>query len=202
VMNEWTSPDGRIRLINADCLAVSAGLDFDCVITDPPYGMGKGEWDSEIPNWLSLVRGKPTATFCGVVGMRDYPTPDWTGAWVREASTQRNGRLRGFNNWEPILFYNITSLANDVIRVPNIHPDTGHPTTKPVKLMERLIERMPLGTILDPFAGSCTTAIACIRTNRRCIAIEKERKYFEIGKQRCKDEYARTVLFNEAEAVA
>src|SRR5688572_15838882 len=95
----------------------------DAVVTDPPYGMGKGEWDNSIPPWLHLVRGIPTATFCGVVGMRDYPTPDWVGAWVRPASTQRNGRLRGFNNWEPILFYGVDSLSNDVVVEPNVHDD-------------------------------------------------------------------------------
>lgn len=195
---EWTSPDGRIRLINADCLEVLPSLDFDCIVTDPPYGMGKGEWDNEIPNWLPLAKGKPVATFCGVVGMRDYPTPDWIGAWVREASTQRNGRLRGFNNWEPILFYNIDSLANDVINVPNIHPDTGHPTTKPVRLMEKLIDRVHGDVVCDPFFGSGTTAIACYRHYRGFVGCEKEEEYFEKAKERIRDEFARTALIEEA----
>lgn len=40
--NEWTSPDGRIRLINADCLEVLPQLEagsVDCVIADPPYAI-------------------------------------------------------------------------------------------------------------------------------------------------------------------
>lgn len=36
---EWVSNDGRIRLINADCLSVLPELIADAVVTDPPYGM-------------------------------------------------------------------------------------------------------------------------------------------------------------------
>jgi DNA modification methylase len=88
-----------------DCLEIVPTIkispDNMVFITDPPYGMKKGKWDFKIPQWIHLTKGIPTATFCGIVGMRDYPVPDWIGAWVRAGSTQRNGRLRGFNNWEP-----------------------------------------------------------------------------------------------------
>lgn len=181
----WEQGDAKLYLARAENVLPSLPKgSFDVVVTDPPYGMGKGEWDNAIPEWLSLVRGFPIATFCGVVGMRDYPTPDWVGAWVRLASTQRNGRLRGFNNWEPILFYNIDSLANDTIEEPNIHPKTGHPTTKPTRLMKRLIKRMPAGTVLDPFMGSGTTGIAAVKMGRSFIGIEKEPEYFDIAVHR------------------
>jgi len=187
-----------VRMYCADCLEILPQLPDGCVdavVTDPPYGMGKGEWDCDIPQWLHLVGGLPTATFCGVVGMRDYPTADWTGAWVRLASTQRNGRLRGFNNWEPILFYNLDRLDNDTISVPNIHEDTGHPTTKPTKLMFLLLGKMPPGLILDPFMGSGTTGVACIKTGRKFIGIEKEPKYFEIAVKRIEKAYEDQALF-------
>jgi DNA modification methylase len=165
-----------------DILPTLTGV--DAIVTDPPYGMGKGDWDDSIPNWLPLAKGIPTATFCGIVGMRDYPTADWVGAWVRLGSTQRNGRLRGFNNWEPILFYGISRLSNDTISEPNYHDDTGHPTTKPTRLMERLVDKMPAGTILDPFMGSGTTGVACVKQGRRFIGIEKHRPYFDIACER------------------
>jgi site-specific DNA-methyltransferase (adenine-specific) len=40
------------------------------------------------------------------------------------------------------------------------------------------------GTILDPFAGSFTLAIACLELNRNYICIEKDKDYFAIGKER------------------
>jgi len=187
----------RWCVVTGDCLDILPTLPdwcVDAVVTDPPYGMGKGDWDSSIPNWLPLVSGIPTATFCGVIGMRDYPTPDWVGAWVRPASTQRNGRLRGFNNWEPILFFNIDSLVNDTIVEPNIHDDTGHPTTKPIPLMTRLLDRMPKGLILDPFCGSGTTGVAAIREGCRFIGIELDPKYADIARRRIAAEEAQPML--------
>ena len=62
----------------------------------------------------------------------------------------------------------------------------AHPTQKPVALMEYLIKTYTNegDTVLDNCAGSFTTAIACLNTNRKYICIEKEEKYFEIGKNR------------------
>lgn len=61
-----------------------------------------------------------------------------------------------------------------------------HPTQKPVALFEYLIRTYTNegDTVLDNCSGSGTTAIACINTNRKYICIEKDEKYFEIGKNR------------------
>lgn len=61
-----------------------------------------------------------------------------------------------------------------------------HPTVKPIALMEYLIKMVtkPGGIVLDPFAGSGTTAIACINTNRKYILMEKEPEYIEIINKR------------------
>jgi site-specific DNA-methyltransferase (adenine-specific) len=61
-----------------------------------------------------------------------------------------------------------------------------HPTQKPVALFEYLIRTYTNegDTVMDNCAGSFTTAIACINTNRKYICIEKDEKYFEIGKNR------------------
>jgi len=62
-----------------------------------------------------------------------------------------------------------------------------HPTVKPLELMEYLgrLTRTPSGgTVLDPFLGSGTTAVACLKTGRPCIGIEKDPHYFRIAKRR------------------
>jgi len=66
----------------------------------------------------------------------------------------------------------------------------NHPTVKPLKLMSYLIT---LGSrsgdvVLDPFAGSGTTPLACQLLNRKCISIEIEEKYCEINANRCRQE--------------
>lgn len=78
----------------------------------------------------------------------------------------------------------------DIPALPhNSREKVNHPTQKPVKLIERIIM---LGSnegdlILDSCAGSGTTGVACMNTNRRCILIEKEEKYCEIIKNRLQD---------------
>jgi site-specific DNA-methyltransferase (adenine-specific) len=64
-----------------------------------------------------------------------------------------------------------------------------HPTEKPVEVMKRLIEMLTPenGIVLDPFAGSFTTAVAAINTNRDYICIEKEAEYVEVGKCRIEE---------------
>jgi len=62
-----------------------------------------------------------------------------------------------------------------------------HCTTKPLKLMEYLctLTKTPTGGIvLDPFAGSGTTGVACQNTNRDFILIEREDEYIPIIKAR------------------
>ena len=63
---------------------------------------------------------------------------------------------------------------------------TMHPTQKPVALMEYLIKTYTNEdeVVLDFTAGSMSTAIACINTNRKGIMIEKDEYYFKVGSDR------------------
>ena len=67
--------------------------------------------------------------------------------------------------------------------------DQIHPTQKPVELMEYLIKTYSNegDLILDNCAGSGTTAIACLNTNRQFIVMEKEQKYYDIILKRVGD---------------
>jgi site-specific DNA-methyltransferase (adenine-specific) len=57
-----------------------------------------------------------------------------------------------------------------------------HITVKPIALMEHLIKLFskPGATVVDPFIGSGTTAVACKNTNRKCVGIELNKDYYEI----------------------
>jgi len=63
-----------------------------------------------------------------------------------------------------------------------------HPTVKPIKLMEYLIKLVSKenAIVLDPFIGSGTTAVACLKLNRKFIGIEKEEEYVKIANARIK----------------
>jgi len=60
-----------------------------------------------------------------------------------------------------------------------------HPTAKPVELFEMWVKRSSnVGdVVLDPFAGRGTAAVACLRTKRRFIIIEKEREHFATARR-------------------
>jgi DNA modification methylase len=64
--------------------------------------------------------------------------------------------------------------------------ELGHPTTKPILLIERLVEMLSLENmlVLDPFLGSGTTVVACKQLNRNYIGIEKDEKYYQLAKRR------------------
>ena len=66
---------------------------------------------------------------------------------------------------------------------------TDHTTQKPVSLMEFLIKihSNENQTILDPFMGSGTTAIACINTNRNYIGFELDKWYYDIAQERIRN---------------
>ena len=190
-------------IYNGDCRDLLPNIQADVVVADPPYGMYKAEWDRAIvpvDEWLPTARRiAPVFVFCGVRGVRDYPAPDWMLAWVRLASTQRNGVLRGFNNWEPILAYGIDALANDVISVPNFRDPAGgtHPTVKPVRLMRRLLALSPPGVVVDPFMGSGTTLQAAKESGRRAIGIEINDEYCRLAVARVSQ---RVLPFGSAES--
>lgn len=61
-----------------------------------------------------------------------------------------------------------------------------HPTQKPVDMFSYLIEKSTAenSVVLDPFGGSCTTAVACKQLKRNYICIEKEEKYVQICNER------------------
>ncbi len=57
-----------------------------------------------------------------------------------------------------------------------------HPTVKPLALMRWLVRMVtpPGGTALDPFAGSGTTAEACLVEGFRCVAVERDESYLPL----------------------
>jgi site-specific DNA-methyltransferase (adenine-specific) len=73
-----------------------------------------------------------------------------------------------------------------------------HPTQKPTELFEYLIKTYTNegDLVLDNCAGSGTTAIACLNTNRQFIVMEKEQEYFDIINKRVSEHMSQQKLFN------
>jgi DNA modification methylase len=81
-------------------------------------------------------------------------------------------------------------FPKSIVTIPKGHAIQYHPTEKPVALCEWLIKTYTNEgeLVLDNCAGSMSTAIACINTNRKCICIEKDEKFYSVGANRI-DEY-------------
>lgn len=62
----------------------------------------------------------------------------------------------------------------------------GHPCPKPLELMLELVADFtdPGDTVLDPFMGSGTTGVACLRLGRKFVGIEKDPQYFQTARDR------------------
>ncbi len=65
----------------------------------------------------------------------------------------------------------------------------GHPTEKPVSLMSEIVQLFtePDDCVLDPFMGSGSTGVACVRLGRRFIGVESDPKYFAMACRRIED---------------
>jgi len=110
---------------------------------------------------------------------------------AKASKKERNEGLEDFKDAERVDYGGfhsekglIENNRNPENRVPM---KNGHPTVKPLALMEYLctLTKTPTGgLVLDPFMGSGTTGVACKNTGRDFIGIEREAEYIEIAKAR------------------
>jgi len=79
--------------------------------------------------------------------------------------------------------------------VPNVHE-----TQKPLRLMSSLVSLFtkPGDLVLDPYMGSATTGVACIKSGRRFIGIERDERYFDICCRRIDETLKQGDIFTEA----
>jgi site-specific DNA-methyltransferase (adenine-specific) len=187
-------------LYNADCLDVLP-IEADAVVTDPPYGIAfkhsgranlgnKSREDTIIGDdkpfdpapWLDY----PIVVMWGAdhyahrlpegrwlvwdkLGGRDAFGDSFSDAEVAWAN--RKGAMRIHRRmWKG-------TLREGIDRAEKRH----HVSQKPVELMAWCLEQLsvPIGaTVLDPFMGSGSTGIACLRTGRNFIGIERDAAHY------------------------
>ena len=185
---------GGQRLILGDCMEVMPLLgQFDACVTDPPYGIGITK-----SNRLSTSRGLGGKDWDDVAPdiswFPDVPSIIWGGNYFDLPPTRaplvwdKNNAGRDFADFE-MAWTNLDMVARRfVMRPMNMDGGKKHPTQKPVALMEWCLGFLPNAqTILDPFAGSGTTAVACQRLGRNCTGIERDPDYFDIMCKRVED---------------
>ena len=205
----WQTDDGAIQCYLGDCREILPSLaPVDACVTDPPYGIGYDASKSTqrgIKSFAQFEGEQKTFDPTPFLGFDDvilfgcdnycHAIPPKQGQWYFWDKVTRNNLdvriAEGEFCWhkrgtKPRAFRHLWSGA---YKASEAGGERIHPTQKPIALMEWCLGFMPLAeTILDPFAGSFTTAIACLRTGRKCIAIELEPTYFWAGVERIKKE--------------
>jgi site-specific DNA-methyltransferase (adenine-specific) len=86
-----------------------------------------------------------------------------------------------------------------ILEIKNDHYKLTHPTEKPVRLGERIIALIsdPGDTIYDPFMGSGSFGVACIKTGRKYIGSETDEGYFKTACERIQEAASINVLFDQ-----
>jgi site-specific DNA-methyltransferase (adenine-specific) len=204
----------RVTLYHGDCLAILPHLEkVDTVVTDPPYGINtKSDGAGKLNPWADLCNSAfwYTAWFreCRRVSRSMWACFNWRSmVTFQKAACDASWPIEsvlvwhkdwigpgGCNGLRPS--YEMVGLwcngATVVDRgIPDMqtfkwssHKPTGHPAEKPVDLMQFCMDAVQAQTVLDPFTGSGTTGVACIKTGRKFIGIEIDEKYCEIAAKR------------------
>jgi site-specific DNA-methyltransferase (adenine-specific) len=117
--------------------------------------------------------------------MAYYPT-DLVAVNKKIKRTAQNGNY-DHKHYDLESTQKFTGYPNSILEFAH---ETGlHPTQKPTELFEYLIKTYTNegDLVLDNCAGSGTTAIACLNTNRQFIVMEKEQEYYDIILKRVED---------------
>ena len=159
---------------------------------------GYGSYDDTADNFvtqivpaveLALSKARRGAVFCAGSRAWHLPVPDAIGGVFLPAAC--GSGPWGFTSFVHCLFY---GKAPDLHlgRRPNGISSTvatetnGHPCPKPIGWMVWVVGLASRANelVLDPFAGSGTTGVACLRLGRRFIGIERDAKYAAIARER------------------
>jgi len=201
---------GDCTLMLGDCLEILPTLGkVDAVVTDPPYGIGADAGQAKranhkhgaaicksrdygATNWDAAPASSDHIAAMRAISDRQIifggnyfelpPTKCWL-YWDKEtgANDYADGELAWTNLDKPIR--QIRWMWKGMLRKGK--EDRDHPTQKPLGVMQWCLSHVPdARTILDPFMGSGTTGVACVKLGRKFIGIEIEPKYFEIACKR------------------
>jgi DNA modification methylase len=210
---------GDCRLLLGDSFAILPALGMqDAVVTDPPYGIGKdgqkrttgghgGRKGYEFKGW---DQERPPEAVFSQIFMSSKTQIIWGGNYFADMLPARGRWLvwdkgQRINQSDGELAYTSQDGALRIFelnRVALMTDGAQHPTQKPVELMSWCLDLIPdAKTICDPFMGSGTTGVSCIKRRRSFTGIEIDPDYFEIAVKRIRKAYAQPDMFIETARV-
>lgn len=197
---------GDCTLYQGDCLEIMPTLGkFDAILTDPPYGIGadrgvgkygrlrcyQAGWDS-VAQDMSWLPDVPSIIWGG--NYFDLPPSRAFLIWDKGAGFKGRDFAECEQAWCSF-DANARVFAYDPLARGDYRGKL-HPTQKPVALMKWCLGFLPdAQTILDPFMGSGTTGVACVKLGRKFTGIELDARYFDIACKRIEEAYAQPDMF-------
>jgi len=159
-----------------------AGAKADCMVTDPPYGIGiasnpvrqkhaKADWDEKPIEPRAFVE---TVSRSIVWGGNYFDLPPAKGFFVWDKKQPENLTLAMCE----MAWTNVDTPAK-MFRLAVTSYDKEHPTQKPVALLAWCLSYTS-GDVFDPFLGSGTTLIAAEQLGRKCYGMEISPAYCDV----------------------
>lgn len=198
ICNRRIGPYPCCSVVQGDCLELMKVLPdgaVDAVITDPPYGVNKAEWDSVFPvEWIpeSLRVSRRVACMSGnsalalASGCFGASYQDCVVLWNMNGMTLSKV---AFGNWIPVIIageWKWEARPNLLKFVVEASEKIDHPSPKPLSAMLALLADYSHDdwTIIDPFCGSGTTLVAARKLGRHFLGFEISPEYCEIARKR------------------
>lgn len=186
------------QIHNTDCFAAATQIhdeSIDALITDPPYPNRIGLFDETLVDGLAMLYlGCKKAKKYIVFFWNPFDVPPPPPGWHEVARhVWHKPDTKSITHYELIIVWSREpkQKVSRVWSIPildyrSLRDWKPHPTQKPVKLLRYLIEHYTAegDTVLDPFVGSGTTAVACQQMRRHFLAIEKSPEYAQIATSR------------------
>jgi site-specific DNA-methyltransferase (adenine-specific) len=195
--------DDACTIYHGDCRQIAEKIDFNFVVTDPPYGIDycsghegsiarsiEGDKDTSLRDFAISLRPDCAcfATWQCVPPSRPRAQLIWSKPTIGMGDLSFPFGL----SYEIVWVFGSgwagrrmgSVLTGETIVTWNTGPARRlHPHQKPVGVMSKIIERHE-GVFLDPFMGSGTTLVAAKLEGRRAVGIELEERYCEIAANR------------------
>jgi site-specific DNA-methyltransferase (adenine-specific) len=131
------------------------------------------------------------------------------GVFVKTNPMPQISADRPANGWDGICYMHRTGIKKRWNGggahgnwIDSVVTNGDHPTGKPLPLFSMFVERFTdtAETVLDPFMGSGTTGVACVRLGRKFIGVEVDERYFAIAVSRIEKAMDETALLDYAQA--
>ena len=142
----------------------------------------------QIPTYFDFYVNKHKCTFDILAWHKTNALPTYSNKYLSDTEY-----LLYFRKGKGKCFPESYEDAKTYYVAPINHKDKklwGHPTIKPLDITEKIIRNSTRQgqTVLDPFSGSGTTAIACINNSRNFIGFELDKDYYDISLNRIEKE--------------